>query len=193
VAELTFHRCGPAPVVKTVCMYCGRPATRRDEFRVKNPRHDLPDGPRGPVGTTDPSGCLGTILALIWLCAATVAAGARLAAWWRQRTTTTDAPLVPADTLVVVTTCDRHANYPRWYARVTASVGLGVISAVVAGVAFVPLERLSKDPLAAIAVCAMAAVILLLAVFVRAPVRVTTVRRDSVLLGNVRPAYFATR
>src|SRR5436305_2094216 len=43
--ELVFHRTGPPTPVRRVCMYCGRPATYRREWRVTNPALD----PRTPL------------------------------------------------------------------------------------------------------------------------------------------------
>ena len=70
---------------------------------------------------------------------------------------------------------------------------LGILAALVAILVRVPSEQLLRGGVLVGTLFGLIAVIAVLAVFVRTPVRVTTVRRDSVTVANIRPAYFAAR
>jgi hypothetical protein len=183
--ELVFHRVGVHPPVKRVCMYCGRPAAHRREWTVRNPETDPPDD--RATGTRYWGNSGDGTLALILLPLALVG----LVLEWRARNTPSS--LVPDHTVVTVTTCPRHRRYG-WrfvWLVVLWAVTLGGVWAVA-----VQWNRVAPNqtPLWLLGVLLFLALgVPLILSFVYAehgPVRVTRVRRDSVTLGFVRPAYF---
>ena len=188
MSELTFNRCGTPLQVRPVCMYCGRPASHRDESRVKNPRQDPATGGGWGGGPGNGDGIIGVIV-LVFVALVTLG---QVVTWGRRKlAASAEPPLDPPDTLVVITTCERHQRYSWWYARVMAVTVLGIFAALVVLLVRVPSERLLHGEVLMVALCGLVAVIGALAVFVRTPVRVTTVRRDSVIVSNIRPAYFS--
>jgi hypothetical protein len=187
--DLTFSRTGPNPPVRMVCMYCGRLATRRRDRWVRNPRLDPPEGgSSGRVGG-DPEGGL---LNLILLPFVLVAMTRDLRGWWRHRRALAAAPrLDPAHTTVTVTTCDRHRRYTR--GLVLRTVGLWAVLVLATGGL---LAAATSGDAAALIVTGVVAVVLLPMMLLmqygeHGPVRIAAVRRDSVILANVRPAYFS--
>jgi hypothetical protein len=195
--DLTFRRGAPAPV-KQVCMYCGRPATHARERRVRNPRLDPPPGGADhgasgvPTGDDPVSGCI----ALVLLPFVLVGLGRQLRDSWRHRVARWRAPpLDPPDTVVTVTTCDRHRHYGRRFVW-GATLGLIVIAAGWAAMTLLDRDRLGAPLwLAGGTVVATVAfpVVFLYLWATDGPVRISRVARDTVTLSDVRGAYFDAR
>ena len=110
---------------------------------------------------------------------------------WRARNTPSS--LVPDHTVVTVTTCPRHRRFARRF------VWLVVLWAVILGGVWAVAVQWNKaapnqSPLWLVGVVlflALGVPLILYLVYVEhGPVRVTRVRRDTVTLGFVRPAYF---
>jgi hypothetical protein len=183
--ELVFHRVGVYPPVRRVCMYCGRPAAHRREWPVRNPETDPPaDRAAGSRswGNTDP-GAVALILFPFVLVG--------LILEWRERNATST--LIPDHTVVTVTTCPRHRRFALrfvWLIALWAVILGGVWAFAVQWNKAAP----NQTPLWLLGVVlflALGVPLILYLVYVEhGPVRVTRVRRDTVTLGFVRPAYF---
>jgi hypothetical protein len=99
-------------------------------------------------------------------------------------------PLTPPDTLVVITTCDRHRGYPGWYHRVLAAVVLLLGGGWAFSFARLGWDAATRAGTLAVAGCVTVTLILILGIVIQHPVRVTIIRRDTVLLSGVSRTYF---
>jgi hypothetical protein len=178
--ELVFHRVGVHPPVRRVCMYCGRPATHRREWRVRNPETDPPAGE--PIGSGGWGSADVGVLARVLV---------GLVRDWRARDT--PGTLVPDHTVVTVTTCRRHRRYAWRF------VWLVVLWAVILGGVWAVATQWEKDApnrsplwlLGVVLFLALGVPFILYQLYLHhGPVRVTRVRRDTVTLGYIRRAYF---
>jgi 4-amino-4-deoxy-L-arabinose transferase-like glycosyltransferase len=176
MAEVTFYRNTPIGAPRMVCMYCGKPATHREEKRITNPLQD-PPATRSYAGwRADGDGVFGLILLALYGLLVVISLGS----WIRDRKKPSG--LQPDSTLVIITTCGRHRGYRRRYnllvfLMVIVVIG-GFVFAILAGKFWYAF--LIPVPL-----------IILLAFLFPAPIAIKFVGRDVVRISGVSESYLS--